>query len=510
MSSFSKTVKNSSISVLSQILTMILQFVNRRIFVIFLDLEYLGYQSVFGNIFTILSVAELGVEGIISFHLYEELATDNEEEIGKLMFLYKWIYRIIAVSVTILGLIAGIFIPLIVNDATKDISYLYTVYFMQLGGIVAGYFLSYRRTIFSADQREYVTVEIDLIVYVIAQIVQLSLLAVFKNYIVYLAIQLTYTSAANLIIFYKSNGDYKYLKDKYKITKEDIKRRNIVTDMKNFLVTRIAYVIYGGTDNIVISSFCGIKNAALYGNYYVIHNGIYNLVAKRLLNPIQAAIGREVYSGQNKKSLWDQFETIDLCSLFFSSFMSVGFAIFFQPVIYIWMGGKDFLLPNSFIIAYSTTIYLLISSEITYKYRCVFGDYKKDRNYMVVSAVLNVSISIVLAGKYGVTGVQIGSLIAFIPIWYSRILFVVKGFFEKSLKKYLTKQIFYFCTVFLEVSVSFIITKDLPINFWGIIIRMTVCVLMPTAINTLISFRSPYFNNMCRYIAKLTTFFQIK
>ena len=59
-----KTLKNSIISVVAQVLSLVLQFINRRVFVMFLDIEYLGYQSVFGNIFTILSVAEFGISGI--------------------------------------------------------------------------------------------------------------------------------------------------------------------------------------------------------------------------------------------------------------------------------------------------------------------------------------------------------------------------------------------------------------------------------------------------------------
>ena len=218
-----KTLKNSFISVIGQMLTLLLQFVNRRVFVMFLDIEYLGYQSVFGNIFSILSVAELGIGGIISFHLYREIVTDNKQEIGKLMYLYKWVYRIIAAVVTVLGMAACAFVPFIVKDANRDISYLYIVYFLQLASTIAGYFLSYRRTIYMADQKEYETVEIDLFTNVVVQVVQLLMLAVFRNYLLYLAIQLSTSLIANIIILYKTNRDYPYLKEKYTVTMEDIR-----------------------------------------------------------------------------------------------------------------------------------------------------------------------------------------------------------------------------------------------------------------------------------------------
>ncbi len=494
-----KTLKNSIISVIGQILTLVLQFVNRRVFVMFLDIEYLGYQSVFGNIFSILSVAELGIGGIISFHLYREIVTDNKEEIGKLMYLYKWVYRIIAAVVTVMGLIACIFVPYIVKDASKSVNYLYIVYFLQLASIVAGYFLSYRRTIYAADQKEYITVEIDLFSNIIVQIVQLTMLAVFKNYLLYLVIQLSTSVIANFIILYKTNKDYPYLKNKYKITKEDIDKRNMIPDVKNFLVHKIAYAIYGGTDNIVISAICGIKDVALYGNYVLLQRGVLNVLFYRLLNPVQAAIGNIVYSDRKKDDLWKQFEMFDVFSFFFASYISAGFIVFFQPAIQVWLGSADYLLSYSFVIIYSLTVYLGAVWEIVYKYRSVFGDYRQDRNCMLVSAVLNIVISVTLAYKFGVTGVQIGTLFGYIPIAYGRVRFVVRNYFGKSVKKYLLKHTGLFIVAAAEGIAVFSLTKDIPVTIMGIVLRFVVWGIVPLAVNLLIYFKNPHFKDMCEY-----------
>ena len=499
----SKTLKNSIISVIGQILTLLLQFINRRIFVMFLDIEYLGYQSVFGNIFSILSVAELGIGGIISFHLYREIVTDNKQEIGKLMYLYKWIYRIIAGAVTVLGLVACIFVPYIVNDASKDVGYLYTVYFLQLAGMVAGYFLSYRRTILAADQKEYKTVQIDLITNIFIEVIKLSTLAIFKNYILYLTIQLSTSVIANIVILIVTNREYPYLKDKYKITREDIDQRNMIPDIKNFLVHKISYAVYGGTDNIVISAICGIKDVALYGNYFILKTGVLNVLFYRLLNPVQAAIGNIVYSDRSKDELWNQFEMFDVFSYFFASYISAGFLVFFQPAIQIWLGSTEYLLPYSFVIAFSLTIYLGAVWEIVYKYRSVFGDYKQDRNCMLLSAILNIIVSVALAKPLGVTGVQIGTFVAFLPIAYGRIRFVVGGFFGQSVKKYLLKHAGLFTVVLVEGAAVYLLTKNMPITVVGILLRFLVWGTVPLAINLLIYFRNPHFKDMCGYFKNL-------
>ena len=498
-----KTLKNSIISVIGQILTLALQFVNRRVFVMFLDIEYLGYQSVFGNVFSILSIAELGIGGIISFHLYKEIVTDNRQEIGKLMYLYKWVYRAIAAVVTVLGLAACIFVPYIVKDANRDIYYLYIVYFLQLASTVAGYFLSYRRTIYAADQKEYKTVEVDLYTNIAVQALQLSMLAIFKNYLLYLCIQLSTSVIANLVILYKTNGEYPYLKEKYTVTKEDIRRRNILPDIKNFLVHKVAYAIYGGTDNIVISAICGIRDVALYGNYVVLKTGVLNVLFYRLLNPLQAAIGNIVYEGRKKEELWEQFEMFDVFSFFFASYISAGFLVFFQPAIQVWLGSTDYLLPYSFVVVYSLCVYLGAVWEIVYKYRSVFGDYRQDRNCMLLSAALNIVISVSLAYRLGVLGVQIGTFFAYLPIAYGRIRFVVKNFFGQSMRKYLLKHLFLFGVVLVESFVLYLLTNGLAVDVLGIGLRFVIWLTVPLVINLLIYFRNPHFKVMCRYFRNL-------
>ena len=498
-----KTLKNSIISVVGQILTLLLRFINRRVFVMFLDIEYLGYQSVFGNIFSILSVAELGIGGIISFHLYREIVTDNKQEIGKLMYLYKWVYRLIACVVTVMGLAASFFVPYIINDASKDLGYLYAVYFLQLAGMVAGYFLSYRRTILTADQKEYKAIQIELVTNAFIEIIKLSILAIFRNYILYLIIQLSTAFISNIAILVITNREYPYLKEKYTVTRADIERRNMIPDVKNFLVHKIAYVVYGGTDNIVISVLCGIKNVALYGNYVILKDGVLNILFYRLLNPVQAAIGNIVYSDRSKDELWKQFEMFDVFSFFFASYIGTGFLTFFQPAIQVWLGSKEYLLPYSFVVAFSLTIYLYAVWEIVYKYRSVFGDYKQDRNCMLLSAVLNILISVALAKPLGVIGVQIGTLVAFIPTAYGRIRFVIGGFFGQSVKKYLVRHTGLFVVALGEGAALHLLTRHLPITVGGILVRFLAWGSVPLAVNLLIYFRNPHFKDLCKAFENL-------
>lgn len=496
-----KTLKNSIVSVIAQIITMLFQFVNRRVFVEFLDIEYLGYQTLFGNIFSLLSVAELGIGNIISFHLYKEIIEKNEEEIGKLMYLYKWLYHIVAGVVLIAGLGCYFLLPYFVKDAQASWSYLHLIYFLQLTSVIVGYFLSYKRTIYIATQQEYKCVQIDLYTTIVIQIMQLVLLAILKSYIVYLCLHLSTTIIANIIISRKTSKDYPFLNKKYVLVREDIKKRNIVKDIINFLIHKISYAVYGGTDNIIISGVCGIRNVALYGNYVTVSSSVMNVLFYRLLNPVQATIGNIIYGNRNKNELWEQFKVFDVFSFFFASFIGLGFFIFFQPFIQLWM-GKDYLLPYTFVILFSMTIYFQAVWEIVYKYRTVFGDYKQDRNFMIVSAVINLVISIFGARFFGISGVQFGTLIAYIPIALGRIQFIVKNYFSQSMIKYLLKHFSLFLIVIGEGIISYILTKKMPVNISGFLGRIVVWIGTVLIINTALFYKNIYFREMIGYFKK--------
>ena len=497
-----KTLKNSAISIIAEVISLLLQFIGRRIFVHFLDIEFLGYQSLFGNIFSILSVAELGVGGIIAFHLYGELVNDNREEIGKLMYLYKWIYRIIAAVVLAGGVLCAAAVPYVAGDAKVSGGYLYLIYFLQLGNIVAGYFLSYRRTIYIANQREYKCVQVDLGKVLLVQIAQIASLALFRNYIVYLGIQIAGNMLANWIIARRTDRDYPYLRGKYRISKSDIQKRNLVADMRNFMAHKISYAVYGGTDNIVISAFCGVRSVALYGNYYLLQQGAMAVLFYKLLNPVQATIGNIVYGERSKEALWRQFEVLDVFSFFFASYIGIGFLLFVQPVIRIWMGA-EYLLPTSFVVAFSVTLYFDSVWEIVYKYRNVFGDYAQDRNCMMLSAVLNIAVSIACVRRWGITGVQIGTLIAFFPIAYGRIRFVVQGYFGKPLGRYFAKHMLLFAAVLAEGMLAHRLTRELPVTPGGLAMRAAVWAILPGLVGLLIYWRSPYFKGMCGYFRRI-------
>ena len=86
------TLFNFTTSIGGQLVTILMQFVTRTVFIQTLGKSYLGISGLFSNILTMLSLAEFGVGSAILFKLYEPIAKEDHHRIAVLMKFYKTVY----------------------------------------------------------------------------------------------------------------------------------------------------------------------------------------------------------------------------------------------------------------------------------------------------------------------------------------------------------------------------------------------------------------------------------
>ena len=71
------TAKNAFWSYISMVVSLLLQFVSRTVFIYYLGEGYLGINGLFSNILGVLSFAELGIGTAINFSLYKPVAEND-------------------------------------------------------------------------------------------------------------------------------------------------------------------------------------------------------------------------------------------------------------------------------------------------------------------------------------------------------------------------------------------------------------------------------------------------
>ena len=183
--------KNTVLNFLSKsfvlILSTVLSFISRTIFIKILGNSYLGVNGLLSNVLMMLSLSELGIGTAITFSLYKPIAENNKEGIKALMHFYKNAYRVIGIFVFVLGLILMLFLDYLVPDP-GNVTNLKLIFIIYVVNSTLSYFITYKNTLLIADQKEYLLLKSNTFFSILNIVLQILSLILFRNYIIYLLV----------------------------------------------------------------------------------------------------------------------------------------------------------------------------------------------------------------------------------------------------------------------------------------------------------------------------------
>lgn len=427
------SIKNMASGLFSQLISVILSFVVRTVFIKYLSEDYLGINGLFTNILTVLSLAELGFGTAMVYSMYKPLAENDVEKLKSLMKLYKKVYLWIGIVVAICGISIIPFMDYLIKDK-PDVDNLTLIYLMFLVNSVFSYFYAYKRSILSADQKQYVISQYRYIFIVIKSVFQISILIILNDFIIYLGIQIVMTLLENIFLSQKVDRLYPFLKEKNieKLPTGEMKK--IVEDVKALMISKFGSVILNGTDNIIISKYVGVAAVGLLSNYTLI-TGALVMVLSQVSSAITGSIGNYV-AKENKDSQYKLFKTVDFCMFWIYGFATICLIVLLNPFIELWI-GKKYILNESTIIVLSVNF--LISGIMTslWTFRSTMGLFVQGKYRAIIVAGLNIVVSIVLAKELGIVGVLLGTTISrvLVNLWYDPYIIFREGF-NKDVKSY--------------------------------------------------------------------------
>jgi len=487
----------------STLLLAILNLIVRRIFLDVLTIDYLGYDGLFTSIFSFLSLSEMGIASIITYHMYSEIATQNTAAIRKLLYVYKMIYRMVGFFVLGVGILASLLLPFILTGSQKDSwLFIYTIYFLQLIATLCTYFLAYRRILFTTDQRIYVCTAVDTAVNMVVVVLKMVVLLLLRNYIIYLLIAIMGNIVSNAIIARKSYKEYPEITS-VEVSGKDIKELNLFHEVKNMLATKIAITVYGSSDDIIITRILGVEMTGLISNYRMISSKIQEMIIA-LFSSLQASIGNLVYSEEKEKGE-SFFYALDLAGFFMGLVCATGVISVGQSCILIWLKDDKYLLPNAFLILLALNMFIAIANNPMNYFRNSLGHFETDRNYMIIAAVVNVVLSITLSFFFGITGVMAGTVAGHIFIYLGRTIVMHKYFLKRSPVSYcinfLLRLLLLALSVVSSTLVGSIITNILGArSLVGFLLRGIISVIISTLVFILSSFYLSSFKTLIAYI----------
>ena len=425
-----------------KIFDLLIPFVIRTIIIYFLGIEYAGLNSLFVSIFQVLNIAELGVGFAMTVSMYKPIVENDNLTLCALIRLYRNYYRIIGLVILLFGLLLTPTLPyLIKGDIPGDIN-LYVLYFVNLGTTVFSYWLfAYRNSLLSAHQRQDIISKITLSMNFAKYGIQIALLSITKNYYFYIITNLLFQILINVVTAIISKKMYPEVVPKGELALEE--KKCINRQIKDLFFSQIGMVVTLSVDSIVISIFLGLVPLGIYQNYYYILSAIIAFFTI-FHQSVRASVGTNFLTKPNEENY------IDFKFISFIVFLALSFSItclicLYQPFMRIWV-GEDLLLDDWCVLLFG--IYLLVYelARLITCYKDYAGLWHKDRFRPLVTAIVNLTLNIILVNFIGIYGILISTIVAFVIInipWGFRRVFldVFDKKYEKDYFLYVVKNI---------------------------------------------------------------------
>ena len=478
-----KVKANSIVTLASQLCQIILGFIIRKLFINYLGITYLGYNSVFTNILQMLNLVDMGIGIAVTSYLYKPLAENDKASITAIMSIYKKLYIILGFVVLGIGLSVSFFLNVFIPDAIFSIRYLRMLFYINLIGTVSTYFFAYKRTLLIADQKSYLTNIIDTIIYLAIAILQLISLTFAANYIVYIILNIGKNIISNIIVSVKTDKDYQYIKNRSDEVLVHEYKCQIVQYVKDVFVSRIGAVIFYSTDNIILSMIKGSLLTGYLSNYTLI-TGQLNTVVTAILSSIQATFGNFINTTKDKTArlkMTDNYFCVNFC---IGNFCMICFSLLVQSFIK-RVFGETMLLSFSTIMWLGINLMLTFLIQLPSQVFMIYKLFKYDRPIIIVSALLNIIISIVLVYRIGINGLLIGTFVTSLIYLFSRFFIIARLVYEVKYWYYIKKILCYGLISVISFLLTYFATKNLNgdgVVWFGIqIIAVGVLSILTTA-----------------------------
>ena len=401
-----KSLINMFVGFGGQGLSFIISFVNRIVFIHYLSAEYLGVNGLFGNVIGMLSLAELGIGSAIVFSLYKPLAENDRDQIGRLMNLYKQMYRRVAVAVAGIGMALFPFLDHLVKG--QSVPHLRLIYLMYLANSVLSYLFSYKCSIFMADQRSYIKVVWEQAMHLIQMLIQILVLVLTRNFLLYLGIQMVCNLFVYIMIAWHADREYPYLKKYHELPEPQI-REGITRNIKAMFMHKLGAIFVQGTDNLLVSAFVGLASVGIYSNYSMIMTNINSLLT-RILEAFSASVGN-LGATEKEGRIHEVYRTADFLMYLIYSYIAGGLLFLYNPFIRVFFGA-DYLFPMSIVWIIVANFYLNGMRQTNLIFREAMGLFWYDRYKSIAEGIVNLIVSVILVRRFEVAGIFLGTIVS--------------------------------------------------------------------------------------------------
>lgn len=486
------TARNTLFGAAMFVTKMLLQFAVRAVFNRYFITEYLGLNGLYSNILNVLSLAELGVGNAIVYSMYKPIADNDTEQIKSLVTLYRKLYIIIGIVITVIGLAIIPALPFLIKDTPNVDINLNIVYILYLAQTVIGYFFAYRRSLIFAYQRNDLESKISFIVQILLAVTQIIIMVVWKNYYAYVSAIVVFNLLDALIVFFVSYKIFPDIRGKAKKLEKSY-TKEIAKNTGAMVFHKLGSAIVFSTDSIIISAFVGLNILGIYSNYTLLTTALTSAL-NLILTAVKGSIGNLIATSDRER-VYKIFNALNLLFMWALGFIFVGVMVCAQDFMTLLTGDSTKKLSYLSLMLIMLSFYLTMSRQMTNNFKECAGLFWNDRLKPIFEAGMNLGLDILLVHFLGLNGVILATIIStiLIPLWVEPFV-LYKHYFKKSVNWYFVRYMIYVFVAAIAYCITFGICYFIPNDGIGwFILKFLISLIIPNVVYFIAFFKTSAF-----------------
>lgn len=475
-----RSVMNIKVGMVFYILSLILAFFSRKIFLDCLGAEFIGLTGMLMNIMSYLSVAELGIGTSIVYFLYKPLQEDNHEKINEVMSMLAFLYRYIGFVIGGAGLIISLFFPWWFNNLTTGLPLVYFAFFSFLASSIVGYIFNYKQLLVGANQKQYLVNAYFQTISIVGSLTQILLAYYYRNLWLWIFVDLFFTIVGIIIFNYRIRQLYPWLQVNLKEGRDNLKKYpEVLKKTRQVFVQKIKDLILYRSDEIMVGAFVSVVHVALYGNYTIITKKL-NFLVNILSDGLCAGVGNLIAEGDQNNIMKIYWE-MTAARYLILGIVIYPLLLFLQAFVANWF-GEEYILSDLIVYLIILNIFLLLHNGTVMIFIGASGLFS-DVWATWAELITNLTVTLLLAPHYGIAGILLGKIasIGFIGIFWKPYFLFTSGF-HKSVKVFWKGMIPYYIAFFFFTGISLGIKAwviDTYVNSFPSLVLIGIIVFIP-------------------------------
>lgn len=367
-----------------------------------------GYYHTINQIITYVFLAQIGFGDAVIFSLYKYFSNDDKKNINRIYsgsrIIFKRIGFVILSIIMLVSLLLYLFYGF--EDGYRNTSIIAFII------ISCSYLIAYfgcgqtYLAILSASENKYIYSIVFNSIKLLCDIGIIVSCYLFKSLESIAITILIAKIIEEIVIRIVMKHKFPWL---HKVKNENTKMFSMTKDLASI---QIGNLILNNVDSIILVSFLGPVMVSIYSSYLFITRYLNEICAKIELAVVNS-FGNIFAKGDNDK-VYPLFKELLIIFIILVFSIGITFSLGIRSFINLWIGKENYILEYNTVILFSLISLLYILSLPLLSLINSKGLFKDNKNIIFISAITNIVISIILINIYGLNGLLLGTVIAFL------------------------------------------------------------------------------------------------